>query len=159
MGFVIGATDEFSTWGKCRTPIFNGYLGSVGNPAGDHNFSGASDAWMSQANTFFRCAYHYYLEGWDDGSGIIRVGWYGPFAFPAVPFVSSNQFFIGAYDPDHNQTYAPNLLDDVEVQAYWVGRNVQIDASTYSMDYSALNGVTGSFQTISPSNNVISFDL
>jgi hypothetical protein len=159
MGFVIGGSDEFSTWSKCRTPIFNGYLGAVGNSAGDHNFSGASDAWMTQANTFFRCAYHYYLEGWVDGAGITHTGWYGPFAHPSVPNTPSTLFYVGAYDPDPSPTYSPNLLDDVEVQGYWVGRDVLIDAVTYAMDYVALNGVTASAQTITSSTAVISFDL
>ena len=159
MGFVIGGSDEFSTWSKCRTPIFKGYLGAVGNSAGDHNFSGASDALMTQANTFFRCAYHFYLESWTTPGGTTGTGWYGPFAFPTSVFPVSSQFYVGAYEPNPNEVYAPNLLDDVEVQAYWVGRNVQIDASTYAMDYVALNGVMGSFQTISPSSSVISFDL
>jgi len=157
MGFVIGGTDAFSTWGRCRTPIFDGYLGAVGANGGEHNLS-ASAAWMTQANTFFRCAYHFYLEPWTTpgGSG---TGWYGPFAFPTSVFPVSTQFYVGAYEPNPDETYAPNLLDDVEVQAYWVGRDVLIDATTYSMDYVALNGVTGSFQTITSSTEVISFDL
>jgi hypothetical protein len=66
---------------------------------------------------------------------------------------------VGAYNTDPADTYAPNYLDDVEVQNVWVGRDVVIDATTYTMDYSALNGVTGSFQTITSSADVVSFDL
>ncbi len=158
MGFVIGGTDEFSTWSKCRTPIYKGYLGAVGNSAGDHNFSGASDALMTEANTFFRCAYHFYLLPWTSATAS-GVGWYGPFANPASFFPASTQFFVGAYDQDPDEPYAPNNLDDVEVQAYWVGRSVVIDTGTYAMAYSALNGVNGSSQTIASSTEVISFDL
>ncbi len=158
MGFVIGETDAFSTWGRCRTPIYRGYLGAVGAGGGEHNLS-ASDALMTQANTFFRCAYHYYLEGWTTPGGTSGVAWYGPFANPANPFPPSTQFFVGAYEPNPDNPYAYNNLDDVEIQAYWVGRDVLIDATTYSMDYVALNGVTGSFQTITSSSAVISFDL
>jgi hypothetical protein len=158
MGEIIGGSNSFSTWGICRTPIFDGYLGAVGANGGDHNLS-ASAAWMTQANTFFRCASHYYLEAWSTPGGGSGVGWYGPFAFPTSVFPVSTQFFVGAYEPNPDEVYAPNLLDDVEVQAYWVGRNVQIDAASYAMDYVALNGVTGSFQTITPSASVVSFDL
>jgi hypothetical protein len=160
MGFVIGGTDEFSTWSKCRTPIYKGYLGAVGNSAGDHNFSGASDALMTEASTFFRCAYHFYLEPWTSVGGFSGVAWYGPFANPASFFpLPSTQFFVGAYEPNPDNPYAYNNLDDVEVQAYWVGRSVVIDTGTYAMAYSALNGVNGSSQTIASSTEVISFDL
>ena len=114
---------------------------------------------MTQANTFFRCAYHYYLEGWITVGGFSGVAWYGPFAFPTTVFAPSNNFFVGAYDPNPDNPYAYNNLDDVEIQAYWVGRDVLIDSTTYTMAYSALNGVNGSFQTVSPSTTVISFDL
>ena len=158
MGEVIGGSNSFSTWGICRTPIFDGYLGAVGANGGAHNLS-ASAAYMTQANTFFRCASHYFLENWIDGDGLTRTAWYGPFAFPTSTFPASPQFYVGAFDANPDEVYAPNLLDDVEIQAYWVGRSVQIDAASYAMDYVALNGVNGSFQTIAPSASVISFDL
>ena len=157
MGVVIGASDAFSTWGRCRTPIFNTYFGATGANAGAHNLT-ASQGYVSQANTFFRCAQHWYLDLWDDGTGTIQTAWYGPFAFPGPPFPASTSFIVGALNAEPGP-YAPNFLDDVEIQAYWVGRNVVIDATTYTMDYSALNGVYGSFQTITASASVISFDL
>jgi hypothetical protein len=157
MGFVIGDSDAFSTWARCRTPIFNTYFGATGGNPGLHNLT-ASQGYVTQANTFFRCAQPWYIETYEVSPGTFETGWYGPFAFPGPPFPTSNQFWVGAINPDPFAPYKPNLLDDVEIQAYWVGRNVVIDATTYTMSYSALDG-TGSFQTISLSASVISFDL
>lgn len=155
MGVLIGATDEYSTWGRNRTPIFSTYFGLQ---FGAHNLT-ATDGWASQSNSFFRCASWPYLISWIDPDGLTQTGFVGPYAFPGNPFPTSSSFYVGAFNTDPIEPYAPNLLDDVEVQAYWVGRNVVIDSTTYSMAYSALNGVTGSFQTITPSADVVSFDL
>jgi hypothetical protein len=95
----------------------------------------------------------------DPSSGLTETGFEGAFAFPGPPFPASPAFYVGTFNGDPANPYAPNNLDDVEIQNHWVGRSVVIDAATYSMDYSALNGVTGSFQTIVPSASVISFDL
>jgi hypothetical protein len=161
MGEVIGGSDAFSTWGKCRTPIFKSYHGATGpgtSNGGNHNLQG-TNGYLTQKYTFFRCARHWTVSFWDDGSGIPRTQFNGPFAFPNPPFPPTTQFLVGAYDPDMAEVYAPHFLDDVEIQAAWVGRGVVIDGSTYSMDYSALNGETGSAQTITSSAAVISFDL
>ena len=155
MGYMIGETDEFSTWGRCRTPIFKSYQAWT---QGTHNLI-SSSAFTTQANTFFRCALGPLLESWIDGDGNTRTAFVGAFAFPGPPFPASPAFYVGPYDYDPDETYAPHHLDDVEIQGYWVGRNVQIDSNNYAMAYVALNGVNGSFQTITPASNVIAFDL
>jgi hypothetical protein len=155
MGVLIGASETNSTWGRCRTPIFSTYFGV--RLAG-HNLE-ATDGWASEANTFFRCGQWVTSVVWIDGGGLPQSGLNGPMAFPGSPFPASTGFVVGAYNTDPAETYAPNYLDDVEIQATWVGRDVVIDAATYTMAYSALNGVTGSFQTITSSTDVISFDL
>ena len=160
MGVLIGTTDANSTWGKNRTPIFRSTHGATGAGSASfgHNLT-ANDGWGTENYTYFRCSQHWTRSFWTDSSGNIRTQWNGPFAFPAPPFPPNTGFLVGAFDPDMAEFYAPNYLDDVEVQASWVGRNVVIDAATYTMSYSALNGVMGSFQTITPSASVISFDL
>jgi len=155
MGVLIGATEANSTWGRNRTPIFSTYFGYQ---AGDHNLI-ATDGWASEANTFFRCAQWVTQVSWIDSGGIPQTGYNGPLAFPGSPFPSTTYFLVGAYNTDPAEAYAPNYLDDVEVQNVWVGRDVVIDSTTYAMSYSALNGVTGSFQTITSSADVVSFDL
>jgi hypothetical protein len=155
MGVLIGASEANSTWGRNRTPIFSTYFGIAG---GTHN-NVATDGWASEANTFFRCAQWWNFVSWTDSGGIPQTGYQGPLAFPGSPFPASSAFYVGGYNTDPAETYAPNYLDDVEVQNVWVGRDVVIDATTYTMAYSALNGVTGSFQTITSSADVVSFDL
>lgn len=155
MGVTIGASATYSTWGRCRTPIFKTYLTWTG---GSHNLI-CSDGWASQANNFFRCANWPQIVSWVDSGGIPQSGTQGAIAYPGPPLPSSTAFYLGGFNTDPSEPYAPNYLDDVEVQAYWVGRDVVIDATTYTMAYSALNGVTGSFQTITSSASVISFDL
>jgi hypothetical protein len=155
MGVLIGASSGNSTWGRYRTPIFSTYFGYQ---AGSHNLI-AMDGWASEANTFFRCAQWVTQVSWVDSGGIPQTGYNGPLAFPGSPFPSTTYFLIGGYNTDPAEPYAPNYLDDVEVQNVWVGRDVVIDSTTYAMSYSALNGVTGSFQTITSSSDVVSFDL
>ena len=155
MGVLIGSSDANSTWGRCRTPIFSTYFGLR---LATHNLE-ATNGWASEANTFFRCAQWVTSVSWIDSGGIPQSGYNGPLAFPGSPFPASTAFYIGGYNTDPAETYAPNYLDDVEIQETWVGRDVVIDATTYTMDYDALNGVTGSFQTITSSTDVVSFDL
>jgi hypothetical protein len=155
MGVLIGSSDEHSTWGRNRTPIFSTYFGIAG---GSHN-NEASDGWSSQANTFFRCSRWWQAVFWTDSGGSPQTGYVGALAFPGSPFSASSAFLVGGYNTDPAEAYAPNYLDDVEIQNVWVGRDVVIDSTTYAMAYSALNGVTGSFQTITSSSDVISFDL
>jgi hypothetical protein len=157
MGVLIGASETNSTWGRNRTPIFSTYFGISGN-VGAHN-NVATDGWASEANTFFRCSQWWTAVSWLDSGGVVQNGILGPLAFPGSPFPPSTLFLIGGYNTDPAEAYAPNYLDDVEVQNVWVGRDVVIDSTTYAMSYSALNGVTGSFQTITSSADVVSFDL
>lgn len=157
MGVLIGDSAENSTWGKNRTPIFSTYLG-ISSDSGNHNLV-ASDGWAAESGSFFRCAQWWEFTFWTDSGGTSQTGWLGPFAFPGSPFPLLSVFYVGAYNTDPAEPYAPNFLDDDEVQAVWVGRDVVIDSFTYSMSYSALNGVTGSSQSITPSADVISFDL
>jgi hypothetical protein len=154
MGFLIGASEGNSTWGRCRSPILKPYQFILGA----HNLTNIY-GWVSQANTFFRVGSWPYLNTWTDSDGNTHVEVVGPQATPSSPFPPSTAFKICSINNDPYEAYTPNLLDDVEVQAYWVGRDVVIDASTYAMAYSALDGVTGSFQAITSSNDVISFDL
>ena len=153
MGFMIGGSDEHSTWGRCRTPILKPTLWV----AGSHSFT--ANAFVSQANTFFRSASWAGLNFWTDGSGNTQVEYVGPIAQPGAPFPASSAFKVSSINYDPFGTLSPNLLDDVEVQNYWAGRDVLIDASTYSMAYSALDGLAGSFQSITTSSDVVSFDL
>lgn len=155
MGVMIGSSGEFSTWGRCRTPIYKTYFDYTG---GSHNAVSAA-GWASQAMTFFRCANWPAFVSWVDSGGVPQTGIQGAIAYPGPPFPSSVAFYLGGFNTDPSEPYAPNYLDDVEVQNYWVGRDVVIDSTTYAMSYSALNGVTGSFQTITPSASVTSFDL
>ena len=155
MGFVIGGSDQYSTWGRCRTPIFR----PLSSTQGSHNLF-TSNAFISQANTFFRASSWFYLYNWTDGSGNPQIEFVGPYASPGPGGPTPLSVFkIGSLNSDPLGTYSQNLLDDVEVQNYWVGRTVVIDSVSYTMDYSALDGVQGNFQSITPSNAVDSFDL
>jgi hypothetical protein len=156
MGVLIGATADNSTWGKNRTPIFSTYFAWQ---LASHNLI-CTDGFAPENGGFFRAARWPELAFWTDPLGATQTSWLGAFAYPGSPLPTSIQFFIGGFNVDPADAYAPNYLDDVEVQAHWVGRNVVLDPSgTYAMDYAALNGVNGSFQTVSPSNDVLSFDL
>jgi len=153
MGVMIGGSDGYSTWGRCRTPILKPVLWT----AGSHNFT--ANAFFSQAYTFFRASSWAYLNFWTDGSGNTQVEFVGPIAQPGAPYPASPAFKVSSINYDPFGALSSNLLDDVEVQNYWVGRNVVIDASTYTMSYSALDGLAGSFQSITTSSDVVSFDL
>jgi hypothetical protein len=94
-----------------------------------------------------------------DSDGNVNVEVVGPQATPSSPFPPAIAFKVSSINYDPTAAYTPNLLDDVEVQSYWVGRDVVIDGTTYTMAYSALDGVNGSFQSITSSTDVDSFDL
>ena len=115
---------------------------------------------MSQANTFFRASSWPYLVSWTDGSGNPQVEFVGPHSNPGPGGPTpSTVFKVGSINYDPANTYSQNLLDDVEVQNYWVGQNVIIDSVSYSMAYVALDGLVGTSQTITASYAVDSFDL
>jgi hypothetical protein len=154
MGVMIGASADNSTWGKNRTPIFSTYFAWQ---LASHNLI-CTDGFSPENGGFFRAARWPDFTFWTDSGGTSQVGVVGAMAYPGAP-ISGSQFYIGGFNTDPAEPYAPNFLDDVEVQAYWVGRDVVLDSGTYSMAYVALNGVTGSFQTVAASNDVLSFDL
>jgi hypothetical protein len=154
MGVLIGATEGNSTWGRCRSPILKPYQFILGG----HNLTDIY-GWVSQANTFFRVGSWPYFQTWTDGGGNTQVEIVGPQATPSPAFGLSAGFKVSSINYDPTGAYSPNLLDDVEVQGYWVGRSVVIDAATYTMAYAALDGVAASAQTITPSSAVVSFDL
>jgi hypothetical protein len=154
MGVLIGATEANSTWGRCRSPILKPYQFILGA----HNLTDIY-GWVSQANTFFRVDSWPYFQTWLDSDGNVNVEVVGPQATPSSPFPPAIAFKVSSINYDPTAAYTPNLLDDVEVQSYWVGRDVVIDGTTYTMAYSALDGVNGSFQSITSSTDVDSFDL
>lgn len=159
MGFVIGGSATYSTWGRCRTPIFNSVAGI--STINAHNYV-ASDGFAPVNGGFFRCSAWVSTYNWTDSGGSPQTAFIGPIgnAFNQSGPPPQGFFWVGAVNADPAETYGPNNLDDVEVQAYWVGRDVVLDSGTNAMSYSALNGVNGSFQSVGGSTStILSFDL
>jgi len=52
----------------------------------------------------------------------------------------------GTNDYESTDTYAPNLIDDEEVQTYWVGLDATAGAAIFTLTYDALNGLIYSYQ-------------
>lgn len=158
MGELIGNTEAYSTWGRCRTPIFNSTVGlGVINA---HNCV-ANDGFFPANGGLFRCSSWVYQYNWDSG-GTTETAFVGAIgnAFNQAGPPPAGYFWVGAANADPAEAYAPNNLDDVEVQAYWVGRDVVLDSGTNVMAYVALNGVNASFQTVgATTTSILSFDL
>jgi hypothetical protein len=151
MGFLIGSQASWSTWGKLRSPIIDFYAGA-GKTAHSLVVAGGFPPINS---SFFRC------QQWP----FFSLGFIGPYAnagnVPASGLVPAYGFFYIHQDADPNDTtYSPHLFDDAEIQGVWVGRTVTLDSGAVAMTYDALNGVSGSYQTVSTSTtSVVSFDL
>lgn len=150
---IGGTTGYYSTWGKCRMPIMKA---SLLYTSSFNNFF-TNYGWVSLEGSLFRVQSWAYLSPWTDGSGNPQFEIVGPFANPSG--FTTEGFEISSVNYNPTGTYNSNLLDDVEVQAYWVGRTVFIDSSSYAMTYAGLDGLAGTFQGISPSTNVVGFDL
>jgi hypothetical protein len=155
MGFIIGNNSGYSTWGKCRTPVFNKLEGMPGFFS--HN-NVASDGFAPANGGYFRCANWKYYQ--TDESG--NPNFIGPFAYALGAGGGVGYTFrIGAFGIDPNDmTLSPNLLDDLEIQQSWVGRGAVLNTGTISMAYVALDGLANSGQSVpTGSVTVDSLDL
>lgn len=159
MGELIGDSANYSTWGRCRTPIFNSTVGiSIINA---HNYV-ATDGFFPANGGLFRCSAWVSQYTWIDGGGTTQTAYVGTIgnAFNQAGPPATGFFWVGASNADPAEAYGPNNLDDVEVQAYWVGRDVVLDSGTNAMAYAGLNGVNGSFQSVGgTTTTIVSFDL
>lgn len=153
---IIGETEAFSTWGKCRGVLYKTTTGLGGGNT--HSLVATSDSWKTIDGTFFRMAeWPKIVPIYPDVTAIT-----GPYAFASgAPGTGFGSWSLAGYNfVDPSMGYAPHNLDDKEIQATWVGRTVTLNSGNLAMAYSALNGTTGAGQSApDTSSYVVSFDL
>jgi hypothetical protein len=155
MSVLIGEFAAWSTWGKCRGVIYNTTTGQGLQTT--HSITATADSFKTVDGTFFRVAEWPKFEV--VGSEIVI---YGPFAFTGgVPGTGFGYFDVAGYNfAAAGLTWAPHNLDDKEIQATWVGRNVTLNSGTLAMAYTALDGTASGGQSApDTSTTITSFDL
>jgi hypothetical protein len=151
MGEVIGqsTTGTYSTWGKLRCPLINGYdqfTTDANVSPQPHNLM-IDSGFHPNGGLFLRVAQWPQTTQWFDADSNLETEYDGPIVgFYDVTSVKDSHFSVGAYNWsgngdiggwENNYTSINNFLDQGDIDDSLIGLTVTYDSGTFVTDADA----------------------